>query len=73
MNFLKKYPYAAQMYNNIKISDPEQTYFYFIINNGGFRKYNLLDELYKSCVGAIFSDDAIEKIKEYRENSINPH
>ena len=73
INFLKKYPYVAQMYNKIKIENPEETYFYFIIKHGGFRKYILLDDLYKSCVGAIFSDDAIEKIKEYREYSINPH
>jgi hypothetical protein len=73
LKFLRKYPYVAQMYNKIKISDLEQEYYYITISNGGFRKYNLLDELYKSCVGAFFSDDAIEKIKEYREYSINPH
>ncbi len=73
IKFLQKYPYVAQMYNRIKTSDLEQTYFYFTINNGGFRIYNLLDDIYKSCVGSTFSDDAIEKIKEYREYSINPH
>ena len=71
-DFLKKYTYVAQMYNKLKVSDPEQMYFYFTINHGGFKKYNLLDDLYKSCVGAVFSDDAIEKIKEYKEYSINP-
>ncbi|MGK0465530.1 MAG: hypothetical protein ACJAX4_000811 [Clostridium sp.] len=73
IKFLQKYPCAAQMYNKIKVLDPEQEYFYITISNGGFRKYNLLDNIYKSCVGALFSDDAIEKIKEYREYSINPH
>jgi len=73
LNFLKKYPYVAQMYTKIKIQNLEETYFYFIINHGGFRKYILLDHLYKSCERAIFSDDAIEKIKEYRDYSINPH
>ncbi len=73
INFLKKYPYVAQMYNKIKIQNPEEAYFYFVIKNGGFRKYVLLDDIYKSCVQAVFSDDAIEKIKEYREYSINPH
>ncbi len=73
IEFLKKYPYIAQMYNKIKIQNPEETYFYFIIKHGGFRKYVLLDDLYKSCVQAVFSDDAIEKIKEYREYSINSH
>ena len=73
INFLKRYPYVAQMYNKIKIQNLEETYFYFIINQGGFKKYILLDDLYRSCVQAVFSDDAIEKIKEYRECGINPH
>ena len=73
INFLKRYPYVAQMYNKIKIQSPEEAYFYLIIKHGGFRKYILLDELYKSCVQAVSSDEAIEKIKEYREYSINPH
>jgi hypothetical protein len=73
ISFLKKYPYVAYMYNRIKIENPEEEYFYFIIKNGGFRKYILLDDLYKSSVQAVFSDDAIERIKEYREYSINPH
>jgi len=73
INFLTKYPYVAQIYSKIKIQNPEETYFYFIINYGGFRKYILLDELYKGCEKAVFSDDAIEKIKEYRDCCINPH
>jgi len=73
INFLKKYPYVAQRYNKIKVENPEETYFYFVIRNGGFKKYILLDDLYKSCVSAIFSGDAIEKIKEYRDYGINPH
>ena len=73
IDLLKKYPYVAQMYYKIKILMPEETYFYFIINHGGFKKYILLDDLYKGCVEAVFSDDAIEKIKEYREYGINPH
>ncbi|MGH4138484.1 hypothetical protein [Clostridium sp.] len=73
LNFCKKYPYATGMYNKIKIESPEENYFYFIITQGGLKKYILLDDLYKSCVEALFSDDAIEMIKEYRENSINPH
>ena len=69
ISFLKRHPYVAQMYNKIKIENPEETYFYLIIKHGGFRKYILLDDLYRSCVGAIFSDGAIERIKEYRESA----
>jgi len=67
INFFMKYPYVAQMYIKIKIQNPEKVYFYFIINSGGFRKYILLNDLYKACDRAVFSDDAIERIKEYRE------
>ncbi|MCB2293164.1 hypothetical protein LGK95_06450 [Clostridium algoriphilum] len=67
INFLEKYPYVTYMYNKIKILNPEENYFCFIINNGGFKKYMLLDELYKFCEQAIFSDDAIDIIKEYRD------
>ena len=73
INFFMKYPYVAQMYIKIKIQNPEKMYFYFIINNGGFKKYILLDELYKTCEQAVFSGDTIENIKEYREYSIDPH
>ena len=73
INFIKRNPYVAQMYKKIKILMPEENYFYFIINQGGFKKYILLDDLYKFCLSAVFSEDAIEKIKEYRDKVINPH
>jgi hypothetical protein len=73
IDFIKMNPYVAQMYNKIKILMPEKSYFYFIINNGGFKKYVLLDILYKFCLSAVFSGDAVEKIKEYRDKVINPH
>lgn len=67
ISFFMKYPYVAKMYTEIKLQNPEKTYFYLVINNGGVRKYSLLNELYKICDRAIFSDDAIENIKEYRD------
>jgi len=73
INFFKKYPCMTKMYRDIKIQNAEENYFYFIINHGGFKKYILLDDLYKFCEQAIFSDDAIDKIKEYRDCGINPH
>jgi len=73
INFFKKYPYVANTYSKIKIQNPEENYFYFIINHGGFKKYILLDDLYKYCERATFSDEAIDKIKEYRDFGINPH
>ncbi|MPQ30005.1 hypothetical protein E4V42_00910 [Clostridium estertheticum] len=67
INFFMKYPYVAKMYIEIKTQNLEKTYYYLVINNGGFRKYSLLNDLYKTCNQAVFSDDAIENIKEYRE------
>ncbi|KAJ49150.1 putative integral membrane protein [Clostridium tetanomorphum] len=64
--FLKMYPYAAFYYKKIKILNPEKEYFFTIIKRGKLYKYELLDNIYKSCVYAIFTDEAIEKIKEYR-------
>ncbi|MBU3111546.1 hypothetical protein [Clostridium lacusfryxellense] len=73
IDFIKQNPYVAKMYYEIKVLMPEENYFYFTINHGGFKKYILLDELYKFCVSAVFSGDAIEKIKEYRDKVINLH
>ena len=67
--FLKKYSYIAYHYNRIKIMYPEDNYYYTIIKRGGLNKYPLLDIIYKGCVYAYFTEEAIEKIKFYRENS----
>lgn len=69
INFLKKHSYIAHHYNKIKIAHPEDDYYYTIIRRGGMNKYPLLDIIYKSCVYAHFTEEAIEKIKFYRENS----
>ncbi|NMM61557.1 hypothetical protein HBE96_02370 [Clostridium sp. P21] len=69
INFLKKHPYVACQYNRIKIVHPENEYYYTIIKRGGINKYPLLDLIYKSCVYAEFTEEAVEKIKFYRENS----
>lgn len=65
-NLLKKYPYLAHKYYIIKKHHPENNYFYIIINKGGYNKYRLLDLIYKNCITAYYSEEAIERIKEYR-------
>lgn len=47
---------------------PGQELYYLTIGSGGLRKYKLLDTLFKSCVKAAFSENAIEKIKFYRKS-----
>lgn len=68
-NFFKNHPYVAHKYNKFKSSHPEHIYFYTIIKRGGLNKYPLLNLIYKSCVYAEFTEEAIEKIKFYRNNS----
>lgn len=66
INFLKRYPYAGYHYGRFKKNNPESNYFYAVIITGGYKKYKLLDELYKSCTGAFFTEEAVLRIKEYR-------
>lgn len=47
---------------------PGQDLYYLTIGSGGLRKYKLLDTLFRSCVKASFSENAIEKIKFYRKS-----
>lgn len=66
INFLKNYPYAGYYYGKLKKRNLEQEYFYTIIKTGGYKKYSLLNELYKGCTIAAFTEESIAKIKEYR-------
>jgi hypothetical protein len=69
LKFLKNHPYAAYQYNRLKILMPEERFYYTIIKRGGLIKYPLLDIIYKICTRAHFTEECIEKIKFYRENS----
>ncbi len=69
--FLKRHSYVAHQYNKMKILHPENTFYYTIIKRGELNKYPLLDTIYKSCVYAHFTEETIERIKYYRENSEN--
>lgn len=67
-DFLRQHPLTAQHYYKTKMNYPESSFFYLIITSGGYKKYKLLDILYRTCIHAHYSDDAIERIKEYRKN-----
>jgi hypothetical protein len=69
LEFLKNHSYAATHYNRIKKQNFDINYFYTIINKGKYKKYILIDSIYKYCLYAFFTDDCIEKIKLYRESS----
>ncbi|MBL4932690.1 hypothetical protein [Clostridium paridis] len=61
--FLKKYPVIAQEYIKIKEFDPENTYYFLVLKKGALKKYLLLDIIFKNCVKAIYTSNAIENIK----------
>jgi hypothetical protein len=65
-DFIKKYTYVAQQYYKLKKLRPEENFFYLTINKGGFHKYRLLDLIYRNCVHAHYTEEAVERIKEYR-------
>lgn len=67
-NLLKKYPYLAHQYYKIKKHHSEDNYFYVIVNKGGYHKYKLLDLIYRNCLHAQYSEEAVEKIKKYRNS-----
>lgn len=69
--FLKRHAYVAHEYNKLKILRPEESFYYTIIKRGQLNKYPFLDTVYRSCVYAHFTEEAVEKIKFYRQNSEN--
>lgn len=69
-DFLKGYPYAGYHYGRLKKNNPESEYYYTVIKTGGYKKYPLLNQLYKACTGAFFTEEAIEQIKIYRNSKV---
>jgi hypothetical protein len=69
VNFLKKHSYAAGEYSRLKSIYPDKQFYYTVIKRAGIKKYPLLDCIYKNCVYAHFTEDAIDVIKFYRDNS----
>ncbi|MGL5576085.1 MAG: hypothetical protein ACRDCW_11140 [Sarcina sp.] len=65
-SFLNKYPTAAKEYKKIKKINPDKNYFYLVVKNGGYKKYAMLDAIYKNSVTAIYTAETIENIKVAR-------
>jgi len=68
--FLIKYGYISSYYLDILKKGNEDSYYYIILNKGGLKKYPLINSMYKACVYAEYSDEAIKKIKEFRDGII---
>lgn len=65
--FLGKYAYLSHHYYRIKKMNAELDYFYIIITKGYYHKYRMLDLIYRNCVKAYYTEETVEKIKEYRK------
>lgn len=61
--FLKKYPMASEEYIKIKKLNPESMFYFLVVKKGALLKYNLLDVIFKNCVKATYTNNAIENIK----------
>ncbi|MGL5351715.1 MAG: hypothetical protein ACRDA5_00170 [Clostridium sp.] len=61
--FIKRYPEAAQEYLRIKKLTPEHVFYFQVVRKGEFKKYVLLDAIYKNCVRATYTSAAIQNIK----------
>ncbi|MDT8715601.1 hypothetical protein IAI10_02875 [Clostridium sp. 19966] len=65
--FLKRNAQVSYEYNKLKTINPEENYYYMIISRGGNIKYKLLTDIYKVCVKAKYSKEAIEVMKACKQ------
>ena len=61
--FKNKYRDIEDEYMRLKRIDQNTIYYFQVIKYGELKKYMLLDNIYKSCVNAIYTEAAIENIK----------
>ena len=61
--FKNKYRDIEDEYMRLKRINKNTIYYFQIIKYGELKKYMLLDNIYKSCVNAIYTEAAIENIK----------
>ncbi|MGL5152565.1 MAG: hypothetical protein ACRC7N_18560 [Clostridium sp.] len=67
---LKKYPSLTMEYMAQKDFEPEKLFYFQIIKKGGLKKYELLDTIYKNCVKATYTEEAIQNIKISRGQTL---
>lgn len=66
--FLNNHQYVKNEYEKLKVANPDLECYYIIVSKGKLIKYKLLMELYKRCVNAKFSEEAIDTIKFWFSN-----
>lgn len=69
--FLKKYPEVTKLYKKLKKLEPDEKYYFQIVKKGGLRKYLFLDEIFKYCVKADYTEECIQNIKIARGETLS--
>ena len=69
--FLKKYPEVAKLYKKLRKIEPDEKYYFQIVRKGGLRKYLFLDEVFKYCVKADYTEECIQNIKIARGETLS--
>lgn len=69
--FLKKYPEVAKLYKKLRKLEPNEKYYFQIVKKGGLRKYLFLDEVFKYCVKADYTEECIQNIKIARGETLS--
>lgn len=61
--FVRKYPEIEKEYKKLQKRNPEIIYYFQIVRRGALKKYLMLDQIYRNCVNASYTNSAIENIK----------
>lgn len=69
--FLARYPEVAELYKKLRKLEPNEKYYFQIVRKGGLKKYPFLDEIFKYCVRADYTEECIENIKIARGQTLS--
>lgn len=64
--FCKAHPGLSNDYNKMVRLNKENQLYYIIVKRGALKKFKLLDDIYKNCVTATYTNDSIENIRVAR-------
>lgn len=62
-SLLKRMPELKEEFKKVKKSNEGSLFYYQVIRRGGLKKYLLLDDIYRNCVKAEYTDKCIQSIK----------
>lgn len=62
-SFLKRVPDIKEDFKKVKKANEGSLFYYQVIRRGGLKKYLLLNDIYRNCVKAEYTDKCIQNIK----------